>query len=759
MAKKMQKLFAMLLIGTVTLSATSLSALAVKYDISSGAVHVEADESGTNNKSWQEGHDTHNSKENGSTDKDITITQINPKIATSNTVNVGENVRDVTITLDDVNIEANYGESAVAIGAGSEVNIIVSGENTLMGGTNGAGIAVSGIAVSGGAVSGGAVSGDATLNLSGDGDGGTLTAIGNGGVDAKGTSGAGIGGTKENGTSGTINIDSLDGLTAEGYGEHAAGIGSAFNGSSREITIKDSTIDKVAGGFVSSELKSKYGNDDPEGGAAIGGGGKGGTFRDITIKDSTVSSASGGSKAAAIGGNCWADAGNITITNSTLDDVVGGSSSAGIGVGRVNRDSADADANITIRNSTVNVTGGEYGAGIGTGYNGDSIGNKLATDGRQNKVLAPTTINIVNSNVTAIGGNGGAAIGGGYKGWNTDITIQGGTVYAQSGVVHNADENGDSRYGMSVYTERVKNGASAIGTGANGSGKFEGGKITIDGDAKVIAVSNGGKWAIDLSCDVTGVAPAYQNMFLSLGSETTWSGEQSKNAVDDCVTVDYKNEDGYTVIMNGYTIVLPADFLCAAVTTGGAEGEFRTINEDGTWYFSHYGSVDSAQKNYAGATTAEALGAVVLDMTVTGDLDANSYLHVALRPNSEVPPVPTPGPGPGTDPGTDPDPDPGTDPDPDPGTDPDEDTPTIDIPDGDVPLTDIPTTDIPTTDIPDEDEPLTDIPTTDIPDEDVPLSDIPKTGDISALWLALAALSGTGLAGVSLLGRKKQDEE
>ena len=220
MAKKMQKLFAMLLIGTVTLSATSLSALAVEYDISSGAVHVEADESGTN-KSWQEGHDTHNSKENGSTDKEITITQINPKIATSNTVNVGENVRDVTITLDDVNIEANYGESAVTIGAGASANITVSGENTLVGGTNGAGIAVSG---------------DATLNLSGDGDGGTLTAIGNGGKDEKGTSGAGIGGTKENGTSGTINIDSLDGLTAEGYGEHAAGIGSAFNGSSGEIT-------------------------------------------------------------------------------------------------------------------------------------------------------------------------------------------------------------------------------------------------------------------------------------------------------------------------------------------------------------------------------------------------------------------------------------------------------------------------------------------------------------------------------------------
>ena len=716
MAKKMQKLFAMLLIGTVTLSATSLSALAVEYDISSGAVHVEADESGT--KSWQDGHD---SKETGSADKEITITQSNPEAATSNTVNVGENVRDVTITLDDVNIEANYGESAVTIGAGASANITVSGENTLVGGTNGAGIAVSG---------------DATLNLSGAGDGGTLTAIGNGRKDAKDTSGAGIGGTKENGTSGKINIDSLDGLTAEGYGEHAAGIGSAFNGSSGKITIKDSTIDKVAGGFVSSKLQSDYGNDDPEGGAAIGGGGKGGTCGDITITDSTISSAHGGSKATAIGGSCWADAGNITITNSTLDDVVGGSSSAGIGVGRVSTsndgDSAHkANANITITGSTVKVTGGEYGAGIGTGYNGDSVGNK-----NQDDKLASTKITIEDSNVTAIGGNGGAGIGGGYKGWNTNVTITGGKVYAQGGVLDDKDV-------------RTQNGASAIGTGANGSGQFKGGKITIDKTAQVIAVSNGGKWAIDLSCDVTGVAPAYQNMFLSLGSETTWSGEQSKNEVDDCKTVDYKN--GYTVIMNGYTIVLPADFLCAAVTTGGVEGEFRTINEDGTWYFSHYGSVASAQKNYAGATTAEALGAVVLDMTVTGDLDANSYLHVALRPNSEVPPVPTPGPGPGTDPGTDPDPDP--------GTDPDEDTPTIDIPDGDAPLTDIPTTDIPTTDIPDEDEPLTDIPTTDIPDEDVPLSDIPKTGDISALWLALAALSGTGLAGVSLLGRKKQDEE
>ena len=34
-----------------------------------------------------------------------------------------------------------------------------------------------------------------------------------------------------------------------------------------------------------------------------------------------------------------------------------------------------------------------------------------------------------------------------------------------------------------------------------------------------------------------------------------------------------------------------------------------------------------------------------------------------------------------------------------------------------------------------------------------------KTGDLSALFLALSALSGAGLAGVSFIDRKKRDEE
>ena len=89
----------------------------------------------------------------------------------------------------------------------------------------------------------------------------------------------------------------------------------------------------------------------------------------------------------------------------------------------------------------------------------------------------------------------------------------------------------------------------------------------------------------------------------------------------------------------------------------------------------------------------------------------------------------------------------------DPRPDPDPDDDEEEIPDEDTPTTDIPDIDTPTTDLPDEETP-----TTDIPDEETPLADVPKTGDLSALWLAMTALSGTGLAGVTFLGRKKKEQ-
>ena len=50
------------------------------------------------------------------------------------------------------------------------------------------------------------------------------------------------------------------------------------------------------------------------------------------------------------------------------------------------------------------------------------------------------------------------------------------------------------------------------------------------------------------------------------------------------------------------------------------------------------------------------------------------------------------------------------------------------------------------------------IPLIPMPETEVPLASVPQTGDAAALWMALSALSGTGLAGVTFLGRKKRED-
>ena len=55
-----------------------------------------------------------------------------------------------------------------------------------------------------------------------------------------------------------------------------------------------------------------------------------------------------------------------------------------------------------------------------------------------------------------------------------------------------------------------------------------------------------------------------------------------------------------------------------------------------------------------------------------------------------------------------------------------------------------------------DDEPVAQDDEIEIPDEDVPLANAPKTGDISALWILLAGISGGGML---LLGKKREDDE
>ena len=296
------------------------------------------------------------------------------------------------ITLDNVTITAPDSTPAITIESGTDVTIVIKNTVTLTGGRNADGIRVYE---------------DAKVAIMGT---GTLTVIGNNGKEYlnsyypgnveesertlyTGTGGSGIGNSQ--GTTGTIIIKELNGLYAYGYGLHAFGIG----GNGGTVNIIKSTVNMAKGGFPETQfLISKYGNDEAEAGAGIGGS-------TITISGSTIENAIGGSKAAGIGAMYWQST-DITIVDSTIENAQGGNAAAGIGGSHPIRSTTEATiVNIVIEDSKVTATGGYYAAGIGSGYD-----RKCGTEG-----WTELTIYIMSySEITATGGTYGAGIGTGF---------------------------------------------------------------------------------------------------------------------------------------------------------------------------------------------------------------------------------------------------------------------------------------------------------------------------------------------------------
>ena len=145
--------------------------------------------------------------------------------------------------------------------------------------------------------------------------------------------------------------------------------------------------------------------------------------------------AKGGQYGAGIGGGYNGNGSDISITSGEVN-ATGGTSGAGIG-GGYNGNGSD----ITITDGEVNATGGKYGAGIGGGEYG--IGKDIIITGGE---------------VNATGGRFSAGIGGGSRGTGSDIKITGGEVNASGGV----------------------NGA-----GIGGGLRSKGNDITVSGDAKL----------------------------------------------------------------------------------------------------------------------------------------------------------------------------------------------------------------------------------------------------------------------------------
>ena len=197
---------------------------------------------------------------------------------TDNTITIEGGTTGAKVTLSNVNIDA----SGAAVSVSGDVELIISGTNTLQSGWGHAGVEKAD-------------------------DNGTLTISGSGELKAYGGYwGAGIGSGSEKGCSNIV-IESGT-ITAKG-GDLGAGIGGGQLAAGQNITIRDGNVTAIPGREA----------------AGIGGGSRG-DGKNITIEGGTVYAESGGGNgpAAAIGGGRWTGEGeNIKITggNVTLKTV------------------------------------------------------------------------------------------------------------------------------------------------------------------------------------------------------------------------------------------------------------------------------------------------------------------------------------------------------------------------------------------------------------------------------------------------------
>ena len=270
-----------------------------------------------------------------------------------------------TVILDNVmSYATEEGDSGLALLDGADITVKIVGNVSLTGAKDGDGIEVPY---------------GTKLLLTGD----TLVAVGNNGLEYTGIEGydntddetymnkrgSGIGNAVKN--IGSLTIKDMASLTAKGYGNKAFGIG---GGDKSVVVIENTVIEYAKGGFAQDTFIAgdlSYGKQEAEGGCAIGVGcGVDGDYDSgiLKMKNVTVKKAEGGSKSAAIGALYWT-AVDITIQNCNFEEVIGGTASAGIGGSRVYKNvSKDQFVKIFIDNSKINVKGGQYGAGIGTGY-------------------------------------------------------------------------------------------------------------------------------------------------------------------------------------------------------------------------------------------------------------------------------------------------------------------------------------------------------------------------------------------------------
>ena len=254
----------------------------------------------------------------------------------------------------------------------------------------------------------------------------------------------------------------------------------------------------------------------------------------------------------------------IVISGQGSLDVTGGEYGAGIG---------GSDA-ISIYGGTVTATGGQYGSGIGGGYCGEAdylsvyggtvtavggtkgagIGGYCCLDGTitidkstvdarggnyaagigGSSGQASGKITLDNSTVTAKGGDYGAGIGGGNHGDGENITINSGVVTAEGG--KNAAGIGGGDYGNGRYF--AINGGTVTAVGQGSADDIGGGEWTAAGNNGPLQVTGG---SVNANLYKSEDPLPYNNMDKSgspLIRYTLTLKNESGNAAADCSVQD-----------------------------------------------------------------------------------------------------------------------------------------------------------------------------------------------------------------------------
>lgn len=440
---------AALALACAMMTGMTLPAFAATYDIVSGSIDIHATEDGNLISQWNWNDENQKEYVSDSSgyikdrlDNEITITGT----STENTVTIeAKENQTANVTLDNVNINVDEGyehdydpdqyKTAVEVTGSGNTNIELNGNNTLTSGYGHAGLEHNKTETSG------------KLTITDENkDGGILTA--NGGEYA-----AGIGAGAQ--SDGQVTIDG--GTIHATGGKQGAGIGGAggrkdgvtYTGDG-DVTINGGTINATGGKMAAGIGGGAYGNGEVEitggkitaqgtdyYGSGIGGGM--GSLEKIPVHSSSTGKTEPADPAGKIiGGN-----GTVTISGGTIN-ATGGNMAAGIGSGY------QGDGNVTITGDATikNAQGGDGAAGIGGGANVIGFGGNGTVTIQSNATIE-----------SAQGGDEGAGIGGGAGGLG-DVTITG-----------NAE----------IQSATGGIGAAGIGGGAESEPDVDGNKISIQG--------------------------------------------------------------------------------------------------------------------------------------------------------------------------------------------------------------------------------------------------------------------------------------